>query len=298
MSEIFAFGPWAGEFGGELEVYQGRLRYLHRRVYPDSIFIVSGYAERSLLYEHANVYLPIPECFVKQIRDGLYFARWNTLVKTGTEKALKPDEGIMGEINQWFREETVQYGVTECLHPNTSWPTAFIDGAQQEYVLLRTNEHPNIPKRSIAVFPRQRLNNTFRNWSEDNWIKLIHAITQDRTAVIIGPSYEVGLKDLEGPNIINIIGADLHTQVSYLQDCALAVAPMCGAIRFTSYVGTPVVTFAPKGYYAQVIACEGKPVEANPFGTPVYALASNNTWDYTYEAVLAHLQSITDTHNL
>ena len=299
MTQVLAFGPWAGEFGGELEVYQGQLRYLHRRVYPDSIFIVSGYAGRAPLYEHANVYLPIPECFEKQVRDGTYFARWNTLVETSTEKVLGPTDSIIGEMNQWFREEAAQHNADECINPNTSWPIEFGDGTKQEFVLLRTPLKPaDVPARSIAVFPRKRLNNEYRNWSEENWVKMVQAITQDRTAVIIGPSYEVGLKDLKGPNIVNIIGADLYTQISYLQNCAVAVAPMCGAVRFCSYVGVPVTTFAPKQYYKEVTKCEGKPIESNPFGTPVYSLDSRDDWNYSYEDVLGHLQTVTTEHNL
>lgn len=142
---------------------------------------------------------------------------------------------------------------------------------------------PNYPsaftlERSIlraAVFPRKRgFRRDDKNWSEENYLKLIRNLQE------LG--YEVGiLGDTKGayfvnnppPGVIDLVNVDdsgrLNSHIHFLSQSSLAVGAMSGATLMSLAAGTPTVIF---GYANEQLRYHYE----NYLNTPLFYIADMN----------------------
>jgi hypothetical protein len=297
VSRIIIAGPWIGEFGGELENWHAWLRFLKNAQFPDNHFVASSYPGRGALYEFADEFWDLPGFFLDEIKSGRYFQRWGTVVEAKTEKVLQPTDELIVRLNDWFdtqAEKKFPDQEVERIAPYIGVKTKFYSDFPEDYEfkLVRVDKDIGPRPNLISVFPRNRQNEPFRNWHPAKWRSLINTmLNHGHSVAILGGVNDSFDLSLNRAGAYDLVGASLEDQIAYLQRSRLAVAPVCGAIRFAAYVGVPTVTFGSKPYLDNVEEAEKKPLEANPFDTPLHCYAPSDKWDYNPGVIWGFVRS-------
>jgi heptosyltransferase I len=156
------------------------------------------------------------------------------------------------------------FGFTEYLGISNrikSWNIP-VDEANHEYANSLSNSDQ--PLCIISPCSSQRANN-FRNWSIENYIKLIGHIQDNYNAKIVltGAPTKIELEYAEGilastQQVINLIGQTSLKRLLALIDCAdLLICPDSGPAHMATAVNTPVI-----GLYAT-----SNPERTGPYGS-------------------------------
>ena len=171
---VLFVGPWVGEFGWEVCRWHGGVRKLFREKYCDYYVIVAGDAGHHPFYEYAHEYWTLPSFVYK-----LKLTRETTRLLP-EKKAGKVQEAL----RKIFANELLRlHARVEFLEPKRFFPKdqivtklipsqAAID--ECDY-LLKKNDIDEF----VCIFPRKRSLNNQKNWSEENWLKLMNMIVND-----------------------------------------------------------------------------------------------------------------------
>lgn len=295
--KVLVAGPWFGEFGGELEHWHAWLRHKRKHVYPDHYFVAISFPGRELFYEFADEFWGLPQDFMNWMNSKKVYTVWCGLRDAANGEMLPSHHEDIQHLISWVKrtaEEKFPDAEIEYLQPHVGLnPNDFVKDEEQEYKLIEAPVDVDV-QNHLVIFPRNRANEPHRNWSKDRWEQLVKRLLDDgHTIVCNGTAYETFKLDIEHERYIDIIGSDLRTQVAYLQTARYAVTPICGAIRFAAYVGTPTISFGPVNYLAAVEREEGKSLFVNPFGTPLLILTTKvNSWDYSVDEVYGYINNL------
>jgi len=287
-------GPWIGEFAGELEAWHAWLRHIRHTMFKDNEFICISYPGRKILYEFASDFWELPDDFMEAINAKRIFPRWASVVNAETNKLLGYGEGRTANLASWVSSRVQAIaGKRHVIRiiPGSGATPQLKEALprDQEFKLLRTDKIVPMPQaKIISIFPRDRPNETWRNWSAGaaGWQSLVQAFNRDGYCVIAHGAKNDSL-DLGNSTekFGNCVGRPLEDQVAYLQRSIIAITPICGAIRFAAFTGVPTLTFGNLSYIEGAERDEHKPVGSNPFGTKLVCLAKRGQWNYTPEEV-------------
>lgn len=158
------FGPWTGEFGWELAYWQGYVRKMCYNEYNNAYKVAISYDGHQILYDSIDRFVSLPTSIANKVL---------------SQKAIQCMGGLVGddcstEINALITEYK-RNGYKIVTYDSKLMPSNLdYKNYLQEFIPLRTNnQYGSVSdKRSVALFPRCRQHESFRNWPKEYWIQL------------------------------------------------------------------------------------------------------------------------------
>jgi len=236
---LFA-GPWVGEFGWELMHWQGFLRKLAPRY---SKVVVSCRAGQEALYaDFAHDFV---------LHDIRGTADCNRLLRVDNPSELRRVLAL------------VPTGA-DLLRPLGAQP-------HQRQVFRRFGERKPGSSTDILIHPRGRGHGSDRNWSRDNWEKLLSILSPLGLRVgCIG--LRSATQELSG-NFADFRDLPLADTFDLMASTGLVVGPSSGPMHLASLCGTPHLVWTDRARYARGLVNRVKYERTwNPLGTPVVVL--------------------------
>ncbi len=259
MKALYA-GPWIGEFGHEIMIWQAHLRGISDRY--DHITVCGPQGHFGMYEDFAQKYIDF-KC------DTTYANMWmNDKVE---KEAIEYFHDAMGENENvlnadWITPRSVweQYvGFDKAKLITAIQPRAFIQFGYASYL--------NMLQFDILYHARYRTDwdSGFRNWPKDKCGKLLKQFPEKRIGC-------VGLNDsalhIEGTE--DLRGMALSNLVNVMANSKVFVGPISGPTHLATLCGLPQVTWATKQEHADRVINKW-----NPFKTKVSVItADGSVW--------------------
>lgn len=210
--KILAAGPWVGEFGWELFEWQGFIR--HKSKDYDKVAVSSRPGHEILYKDFCDKFIP----FSSNISSCCGWTNYlNELVPNPFQNLknvdiIKPGKYLEG------KQKFVSYGEPQ---------------KELEYDIV-------VHARYVEVFgactDKKKSDKEFRNWSIDNWSKLINFFLK-RGFRICSIGQEGAAKHIPGTD--NRLGIDLSDLSDILASSKLCIGPSSGPMHFASLCKCP-----------------------------------------------------------
>lgn len=239
--ELFVDEPcvisfFIAEMGWLLQRWQGYLRYLKQKVYPDHKFVMMMNLQFHVFVDDFIAYtLDLPKEFYDL---GLETDCYEAPLAGSRPGSLTPPNVYAAIIevlrNFYNREKAIEI-----------WPprgcNLWIDKRPQ--LFKRYTASPiKSDKPIMVIFPRKRLRTPQRNVPEFIWREVVEHLKQDFTIVLGGTPNGTGLVDYED-DVINLIRYDdedkLEKIVQYLNSAVCSLSSQSGLTHISLLSGCP-----------------------------------------------------------
>lgn len=214
---LFA-GPWVGEFGWELMNWQGFVRKLSRGYRKTLVCCPEG---------HEALYSDFADEIHPHFLQGV--AECNQLMNV-----RNPEE--------WNRIQDLIPG--DCDHLK---PLGYQPFSRQEFIRFGKRDPENAV--DMLFHPRGRGFGSDRNWSAENWNRLMTGLEAD--GIKLGC---IGLRNatlqVEG-NFLDLRDKPLSETLDIIASAGLVVGPSSGPMHLASLCGTPHLVWTDSGRYAR-----------------------------------------------
>jgi hypothetical protein len=270
--KILLAGPWVGEFGWELFGWQAYLRYLSQFYKETHVISRPGHG---VLYE--DFATKFYEFDPQGNHTSLHMC--NNMKASPNEliKSINADVYFTGQFN---------IGVKYDGHTVQDPYNLFEKQIFHKYTALVDTE-----KIDILMHPRNKPQDTHRNWSNEKWEECIAALSPQYSIAIIGNS-DVPKFD----NTIDLRNIPLSMLVSYMANTRLVVGPSSGPMHLASLCGAPHLVWTSginRMRYEQWW---------NPFGTKCILVASEDMgqfsgWDPPVESIVNSIDEFLKQQN-
>jgi hypothetical protein len=260
MKRLF-IGPWVGEFGVELLVWQAHARAVARREDWSEV-IVATYPDRFFLYEDfATSFVPYRPQTIDALGRSCLGHRYNGVHREFIDEAagdvhLTPM--VDGEEWRAIKEESLARGIHIDLGKLGTAPPRHFD------ILVHA-------RATTKMSPFEK------NWSMAAWEEVVAALERKYSIASIGvregASHVPGTTDLRGISLRHLAG--------YCHGARLVVGPSSGPIHFGMLCSVPVMTWADrnKSYRRQW----------NPLQVPLSLLLD---WQPEPQVVLSKIENL------
>jgi len=258
-------GPWIGEFGWELFTWQGYIRSI---AHEYENIIIASRAGNELLYEDfmsEYVSIVVPE---------------NALSDSWFCRGLPADFGdkLISNINFDVRIPAQSIGFLYYPNGNPALSTEFLN---QKFIKYKSD---TLDKDfDILIHPRNKNLGNNRNWSKENWQKLVNLLVKTYTIGIIGNHEAFQLDNAEDCRKISI-----RDTVSLMNRTKLVVGQSSGPLHLASLSGTPHLVWSEEANRNRYFKYW------NPFQTPVYfysEMSWNPTPEFIYNKIIENIES-------
>lgn len=212
MKVLFA-GPWVGEFGWELFCWQGILREQSKNY--DKV-IVSSRPHMKILYDDfASEFVPyVPNVNNTDCERNVGFV-YNNI----HEQYLNPEDDNSFIPPQFLLERYVP-------------PQGYQKSLKQSFVKYG-KENKDL-KYDVIIHARNKKNSPERNWTLENWTKLVNELTKHPIKIAcIGTSDQADYI----PPCDNFMDKDLYFLSELFYNSSLLVTPSSGPGHFASLCG-------------------------------------------------------------
>ena len=260
--KILLAGPWVGEFGWELFGFQAYIRYLSQFYKETHVISRPGH---EILY--ADFSTKFYEFDPKSSDTSLYMCNNMQGSPSDLIKSIKTDEHFSGNFGIGVRYD----GVTvNDLH-----------GLFKKQVFHKYTAQSSADKIDILMHPRNKIQDTHRNWDMEKWKELIDLLSLKYSIAIIGDK-NVPMFD----GAIDLRNIPLSMLVSYMCNSKLIVGPSSGPMHLASLCGAPHLV------WTSGINRLRYEKWWNPFNTECILIASEDMgllsgWDPLVETVVA-----------
>lgn len=215
--KLFA-GPWVGEFGWELMMWQGHIRAMAKKY--DEV-IVAARADRRYLYEDfCTDFVPV-EC--GNVTDGAtcrgYMYNSIHTKYIGKEDTFFPSQQFIApwrepeHLEKFNEQEFIKYG------------TASKDKHYDIIIHARSTD---------------KINTSIRNWSQKKWNELV-ASFPDKKICCIGASGAASHID----NTIDLRNIPLKELADIMASSSVIVGPSSGPLHYASLCGLTHIVYTP-----------------------------------------------------
>jgi len=249
FQKILFVGPWVGEFGWQVCRWQGGVRKLVNEKYQDHYIIVAGDEGHQPFYEYANEYWCLPRFTHQQ---GLIRETFRLLPKHKANSTLKALKGI-------FADELLTYNLpVEVLLPKHYKPEdqAIIQFKPSENAINLRNKilSDHGVSKWVCIFPRKRALNPRKNWSEENWKRLISLVAETFQCgiVLMGRSEDSALFDISEKWFISTaqLSSDVQMDVdiAFLNDAIASIGSESGGPFLSLLCGCPTFVMGGTSY--------------------------------------------------
>jgi hypothetical protein len=204
----YIIGPWCGEFGSEVLDFIPYIRTIRKDYLKNDHVIAYCSPGKELLYEFVDEYWIFPDTFTPKINSREFYTKWGTLVNSQTSYHLTYKDAPVSDVFTQLESNITEklagqdvvcivpfYNLAEysgvnlryySIHKPLNWTGISMLQTQQDilcpflsssiiptHVALRTqiNNTPKVEK-LIALFPRNKLCEPWRNWPGEHWKKL------------------------------------------------------------------------------------------------------------------------------
>ena len=247
--KILFIGPWVGEFGWEVCRWQGGIRKLVEEKYKDYYIIVAGDAGHHPFYEYTNEYWAIPAFVHNQNLTR------ETLRLLPEDKAQKIQAALRGIL---AKELLKLDAPIEILSPKRFLPKeqfqiklnaskAAIE--EQEYLAQKHGF-----RQWVCVFPRKRALNAQKNWSEENWNKLMRYIVDafGYGIVLMGREEDTAMMNKQESWFISTASLQeerrMDVNIAFLNKAIAAIGSESGGPFLSLLCGCPTLVMGGKDY--------------------------------------------------
>lgn len=209
-------GPWIGEFGWELFVWQGYIRSIAHQF--DEVIVSTRVGNEFLYEDFTNNFKPID--LPPNASSDSWFCR--NIPKDFVEN-------FVNSIPHTHRIPARNIGFL--LNGNGVAQTS-PEFLSQKFVKYESNslEH----KYDIIIHPRNKDVGSDRNWDKDKWQKLVDLLGEDYTIAEIGNNEAFKLDGVDDYRNIRI-----QDTVSLMNRCKLVIGQSSGPLHLASLCGTP-----------------------------------------------------------
>ena len=264
-NDVLLAGPWIGEFGWELFVWQAYIRNIapkYKKV------IVSSRKGHEFLYEDfCTEFIPID--VPKNALSNSWFC--DGISTDFTEKfaaGIKFDTRIpaknIGFLYHGDGHATIKEGFY-----------------QQNFIKYQSD---SLDKSfDILIHPRNKDLGHDRNWNQEKWQKLVDLLSKKYSIGTIGSHEAFNLNDSEDCRNISI-----RDTVSLMNRTKLVVGQSSGPMHLASLSGTPHLVWSTEHNRRRYFEYW------NPFNTPVYfypEMGWNPTPEFIYEKIIENIES-------
>jgi len=263
-TKILLAGPWVGEFGWELFCWQGHLRFLSKKY--NKILVIGRPGQEFLYKDFASKYYS----FNSPTSDA---NMWN-----GTVNQTELNE-LIKNVKYDIRLVPFNLG-----YGYDNGNVAIIDEKfnQQEFIKYKSD---SINKSyDIIIHPRNKTLGSGRNWSIDNWQKLVDLLLKQYTVAIIGNSEAYKLKGVDDYRNVSI-----EDTISLLNRAKLVVGQSSGPLHLASLCGTPHFVWSEEYNRMRYTT------HWNPHNTKVFfhsKMGWNPTFEYIHELIVVNMNEL------
>jgi len=211
MGKTLLAGPWVGEFGWELFCWQGFIRDLSRD-YEKTIVI--GRPTNAFLYEDFAEFVPFdPESFETDAWRCNNAKSANELVNS-----IPHDQYFSGQFDIGFRYASNHGLITMGQSDEQEFHQYSSDITDEGY--------------DVILHGRNKSTGSERNWSLEQWEKLVSIIPDDLSIACIGNDEAFHIEGTEDKRNI-----DLETLCAIMKNSKVIAGPSSGPMHFASLCG-------------------------------------------------------------
>lgn len=255
QNKILFAGPWIGEFGWELFVWQGYIRNLAKEY--EKVIVSSRLGHEFLYEDFMSEFIPIrvPE---NALSDSWFCRGISSDFADKLATQTKYDVRIPGK-NIGFLYGSDGIALTEP------------DFYKQDFIKYKSN---TIDKSfDVIIHPRNKNLGNNRNWDQAKWQNLINLLIKNFTVATIGTHEAFKLENVEDMRNLSI-----RDTVSLMNRTKLVVGQSSGPMHLASLCGTPHLVWSTEHNRNRYFKYW------NPFQTPVY-FYSEMGWNPTPEFI-------------
>jgi len=226
------------EFGWGLQYWQGRLRYLKYKKYPDHKFLLMcDPSFHTFVEDFISYTIALPEWFynLNLERDG-----YEAPLRNSLSGALTPPD-VYSNLIKYIRKYYNTDKAIEIWTPRGCNP--IVNKMPQIFFKYTTNKKIKYNKPIIVVMPRKRERAANRNIPEFIWRELVEKLRQTFLVVLAGTTNGSCLQNYEANDVINLIkyNGDDKTKliIEYLNNSICSVSSQSGSSHLSLLTDTP-----------------------------------------------------------
>lgn len=228
-----------GEFGWELQRFQGHLRYLKHNVYTDWDFVVMIRPHMHIFYDDFITYsLDFPEWFYNLDLDC---DGYEAVLPNSKPGSMTPPE-VYQNIVLLLKNICGYCKEYELLLPPRGC-SMILETRPQMFFKFDLGKKIKPENPIVVVFPRARSRASNRNVPEYVWAETVLELSKSFTVVLAGTPSGACLGDMQGNNIINLINYNeidkTEKIMTYLNNSILSVSSQSGGTHFSLLSGCP-----------------------------------------------------------
>lgn len=228
---------WVGEFGWWLQYWQGYLRYLKQKIYPDHKFIVFC-SPHLHVFVNDFVYatVDLPDWFKEA---GFESDCYEAVIPESPSGSLMPPDAYAAFIADIRRNYNNEKAIE-------IWPPRgcnfWINNQLQVFCQYKTDKKHS-DKHIVVVFPRARARAAVRNIPEFVWYGVVEALRQHFTVVLAGTPSGACLVDYEEENVINLINYNEQDKsekiITWLNSAICSISSQSGGTHMSLLSNCP-----------------------------------------------------------
>jgi hypothetical protein len=219
QEKILLAGPWVGEFGWELILWQGYIRKLSEKY--EKTIIITRKSNEYLYKDFANEIISFEP-------DGGYSDCWNRINMKNSYEHIIKNIKYTHHIKPVDAYKYINYQFT-CSDENA------ISHMNNTQKFIKYTEKSD-KYFDIIIHSRNRNLSSCRNWNIENWTKLIQSLPKDLNIACVGlkkdSSYIEGTKDMRDISMKELVGLINNTKLVVGESSGiLHLSALCGTTR-------------------------------------------------------------------
>lgn len=264
MQKILIAGPWLGEFGWELFMWQARIRYLHFNEQHDKTVCVCRTGHEYLYNDFASeiIFLDLP----------------------GEKNGWRLNEQNVSLPFETVRYLTEKYGdisPSQLLQPGCSF-----DYKDQKFISFACKD--NGQKSYDLIFhcrSTSKLNTAYRNWETEKWEKLRDNFSGLKIACVGSKEESISIEGAD-----DLRGISLKALAGTLSNSKMIIGPSSGTMHFASLCGCKHIVFTDdKRNFGQQTNRYRYETGWNPLNTKAIVIDGEG-WKPSVETVVRHIE--------
>lgn len=227
-----------GELGWFLQRWQGYLRYLKQKVYPDHKFVVFCNPKLHVFVDDF-AYCTID--FPKEFYDlGLSQDCYEAVPPDAPAGSLTPPN-VYSDLIGWMRKHYNREKAVEVWPPRGF--NLWIDSHPQIFCNYIAEDKVKADKPIIVVMPRKRGRGDFRNVPEYIWREVVDNLKKDFLVVLGGTPGGSALADYKDDSVVDLINYNEEDKteqlITYLSSAVCSLTSQSGTTHISLFVGCP-----------------------------------------------------------
>jgi len=270
MKQLLLCGPWQGEFGWEICIWQPHLRYLSQTMKADKIVV-------SIQPTHEVLYQDFANGFIYNKR-GRNSDGW----RNRDNDVSRFPNSVLDELKRKNKDYYIKIISPNDENMSEESPKTFIRFGKKE------SEY----KYDILMHARwtNKCNSGDRNWSLKRWEEISKHFKRLNLKMA-----SIGLKSSAKhiPYTDYLLNMDLNNMTNIMANSRLIIGPSSGPLHLASFCGCPQLVWTNNKYWKSINGTNRKRWETawNPFQTKVIVLDDCN-WQPRPKDVIRSIENL------